>query len=121
MSEEDFTVAHMKAILAEHGQSLGPEAKTTYLDRPKPGQQHAVLVLERISDYGKGELPEYCTHGYASCVICEEPVFIGHASEQVLINREAYAICRQCAAQHIPKGSQPVRNVNDHRRADGPH
>lgn len=116
---EDFTPADLKAILAEHGQTMQPDSTITYLDRPKPGSGTAVVVLERVE---KGRRPEYCTHGYATCVNCSFPCWIGHATQKVLTDGTAVPLCMQCAAELIP-GSDAVKidHLHDHRRADGPH
>lgn len=116
---DDFTIADMKAILAEHGQTVHPAAKMTYLDKPAPGSSAALVVLERVRE---GELPEYCTHGYATCINCDIPCWIGHATKDVLLNQEALPICMECARVVIPPENRiPIRHVYDHLRADGPH
>lgn len=115
----DFTPADLKAILAQHGQTMRPDATIRYLDRPKPGTGAAVVVLERVEE---GRLPEYCTHGYATCTNCEFPCWIGHATEKVLTNGTAYPLCIECAGKILPQsGAVRVDHLHDHRREDGPH
>lgn len=116
---KDFTPADLKAILAQHGQTMRPDAEITYLDVPERGTAANVLVLERVVE---GVTPDYCTHGYATCTGCQHPCWIGHATAQVLTRREAVPLCIPCATTMIPPESrQPVKRVLDHRREDGPH
>ena len=97
--------ARVKGLLAELGQTLHPEATVSYVEQPK-GATSSVIVLERVSDYPKGTLPEYCTHGYAECVACFELCFLGHATSEVVTAGKAVPMCRQCAMKSIPPDSQ---------------
>lgn len=115
----DFTPADMKAILAEHGQTMKPDAKLHYLETPAQGEGATLLVLDRVV---KDVVPEYCTHGYATCINCSFPCWIGHATEKTLLGGEALPICKECAAVLIPPEHRtPIGRVVDHLRADGPH
>lgn len=111
--------ADLKAWLAQLGQSVHPEAKARQVTPPPPGSRAPVIVLERVR---KDELPEYCVHGYASCINCRELCWLGHNTEKVVSSGEAFAVCVECATKIIPPDSQgPVRHVQDHLRKDGPH
>ncbi len=111
-----FGAAELKALLAKHGQTLRPDATVQHM--PKPTGAAKLLVLDRVVE---GVLPAYCTHGYATCVACEELLWIGHATGQVLQRGDTYPICQPCAARSVPAGEQPVDRIVDHLRADGPH
>jgi hypothetical protein len=75
------------------------------------------IVLDRIEP---GVIPEYCTHGRATCGVCQEWVWLGHASHDVVKTRQAAPLCMQCANQYGDP-SKISNHVQDHRRADGPH
>ncbi len=78
-----------------------------------------VVVLDRIEP---GIAPPYCTHGRATCVGgCGEWVWLGNRTHDIVKSGQAAPLCRQCANRLIPPGARVVRNVGDHRRADGPH
>ena len=112
--------ARVKARLAVMGQQLHPEATLDYVEQPT-GETASVIVLERVSDYAKGALPEYCTHGYAECVACFELCFLGHATSEVVAGGKAVPMCRQCTGKHVPPGTAPIERYEDHLRKDGPH
>ena len=116
--EEGLGKAEVKGRLAELGQTMHPETTLSYFERPSGPTN--IIVLDRVSDYPKGELPEYCTHGYAECVTCSEMCFLGHETSKVVHSKEAVPLCRQCAAKHVT-GTHPHRRVVDHLRRDGPH
>lgn len=117
--EPGFNKATVKGLLAQHGQSLHPEATMTFVERPTGPA--SVIVLDRVSDFAKGAVPEYCTHGYAECVACAEMCFLGHATEGVVVSGEALPICKQCAIRNVPPDTKPVTRYEDHLRKDGPH
>lgn len=83
---------------------------------PKPNAPW--VVLERIEP---GTTPEYCTHGRVTCGICDEWLWLGDQTHQMVRSSEAKPICIECATKHFPPGSRPTSRVDDHRRADGPH
>jgi hypothetical protein len=115
---EDFSVADFKAILAQHGASLHPDAKAKVLPPPS-GDTMSVIVLDRVEDI---EVPDYCTHGYATCIKCYKPCWLGHETERIVSSGEAYPVCIACASATIPRDKRtPYKQVRDHRRADGPH
>lgn len=107
----------VKAELARLGQQLQPGAQLSTYPRPASGQ-HAVVVLERVV---ANETPEYCTHGYASCINCEELCWLGDETVKVVTSQQAYPICVECATAVFPPGTQPSGHLRDHRRSDGPH
>lgn len=116
-----FTVADFKAVLAQHGQSVHPQATLSYVQRPKPGEHAPVVILDRVV---KDVLPEYCTHGYAECVRCYHPCWLGDQTQEIITSGDALPLCMVCATEIIPPGSEAIRDraqVRDHRRADGPH
>jgi hypothetical protein len=77
-----------------------------------------VIALDRIEP---GVVPEYCTHGRATCVRCDEWVWLGHASHDVVVSGQAQPMCLQCVTRYVPRGWPIAEHVHDHRRADGPH
>lgn len=77
-----------------------------------------VVLLDRVVT---GTLPDYCTHGYASCVMCREMCWMGHATSQVIESGDAVPLCLDCAPNVIPPGTHATVNLADHKRADGPH
>lgn len=113
-------MADVKAELARLGQTLVPGATLEHRDRPTGGTQ--VIVLERVR---KDETPEYCVHGYASCVHCDELCWLGSETSKLVNVGEASPLCKNCADQLIPKamndGGQYVTRIEDHLREDGPH
>ncbi len=65
--------------------------------------------------------PEYCIHGRATCIRCDDWVWLGDQTYKLVASGEAAPICRQCAGRLIPEGTPTIGHINDHRRADGPH
>ncbi len=66
-------------------------------------------------------LPEYCTHGKASCVACGDWCWLGHKTYQAVADQGMKPICLPCANRYIPAGTPKAGRIEDHRRADGPH
>lgn len=83
-----------------------------------PCAGHPVIVLERIEP---GRAPDHCVHGRATCVGCDNWVWLGDATSQVVGSGQALPMCRECAERMIPHDQASFRHVDDHRRADGPH
>lgn len=81
----------------------------------------SVVLLDRIEPGVPAESLPYCTHGRTACINCQEWVWLGHATHEVVASGEAAPLCLQCAEQLIPKGAKRVDYVEDHLRADGPH
>jgi hypothetical protein len=81
------------------------------LDKP-------VVVLDIIEP---GITPDYCCHGRATCIACNEWVWLGHKTFEVVNSGEALPICMPCAIRNIPPDTEPIARVEDHLRADGPH
>jgi hypothetical protein len=78
------------------------------------------IVLDRIEP-GEPE-PDYCVHGRTTCVGgCDEWVWLGSESVEVVRSGQAAPLCKQCAHRLGPPDGRPAANVSDHRRADGPH
>jgi hypothetical protein len=111
--------ARVRALLAELGQSMHPEATVSYVERPKGPA--SLVVLDLVSDYPKGVLPEYCTHGYAECIVCYGLCFLGHKTSEVVTSGKALPICKGCAVKSIPPDTEPIERFEDHLRKDGPH
>lgn len=111
-----------KATLAELGQSLGPNATVRKYKVPGPGEKHDVVVVDRVR---KDELPEYCVHGYATCVACQEMCWLGSETERAVVAGEMFPLCLDCATRLLPRDPEAQRvgslHLDDHRRADGPH
>ena len=78
----------------------------------------SVVVLDRIEP---GVTPEYCIHGKVTCHGCDVWCWLGSETYQLVSSGRIVPLCQPCATKMIPPDSKPVRNANDHRRADGPH
>lgn len=104
--------------LRDLGQPVNPDA--TVIEMPPLDRSAGVslIVLELVK---QDVVPPYCIHGYASCVQCHLPVWLGHETVQVVQSGEAVPICQQCANSDIPPESVLERQVHDHLRKDGPH
>lgn len=76
------------------------------------------VLLDRIEP---GETPPYCAHGRATCVGCDDWVWLGSETERVVTAGEALPLCLDCARRRLPAAARPARNLADHRRDDGPH
>lgn len=116
----EWNLAEVKAKLAESDASVRPDAKMTQYDRPTGPIK--IVVLDRVR---AGWTPPYCTHGYASCLRCDQFCYLGHSTEKVVSNHEAYPLCLTCAIEMSEAGDlnedQRVGTVEDHLRKDGPH
>jgi hypothetical protein len=82
-----------------------------------------IVVLDRVEP---GVEPPYCTHGKVTCYgPCGEWLWLGSESYKLVRSGEVAGICQPCAAAWFDKlgwrRPKPARNVNDHRREDGPH
>lgn len=78
-----------------------------------------VVLLDRIEP---GWTPPYCTHGRATCMGCDNWVWLGSETAKLVTAGDAAPLCLPCADRLIPPDSRtPDRHVADHRRADGPH
>lgn len=109
----------LKAELAKLGQTMHPKAKVGTYQRPGPGEQVGVVILDRVVE---GVTPDYCTHGYISCVSCSNLCWMGDQTQKVLTSGERiFPLCLTCAPSVVPPDHPVVRRVDDHRRADGPH
>ena len=108
--------AQLKAELAALGQTLHPDATIQYVEKPKAAT--SVIVLDRVV---KNALPDYCCHGYASCVRCNELCWLGHETERIVASHEASALCLDCANEMKDELGPASYRVEDHKRADGPH
>lgn len=113
--------AYVKQVFAEAGLDVHPDAKVKFLD--KPTTDGPVIILDRaIPD----ETPDYCVHGYATCVRCDHPCWLGSETAKVVTAGKAYALCRECVRVLVMEGVWPtdtkrIGHIDDHRRADGPH
>lgn len=90
--------------------------KTIKVDSSATG--HNIIVLDRIEE---GWTPPYCIHGRATCVGCDNWVYLGHTTHDVVASGSALPMCQQCAVRNVPKGAKPITHFDDHLRADGPH
>jgi hypothetical protein len=76
------------------------------------------VVLDRVRpDW----TPPYCVHGKATCFGCGRWVYLGSETYRPVAAREIEPLCMECAMKAYPAGTQPIGNLKDHRRADGPH
>lgn len=94
---------------------VGPDVTTVAW---KPGERPPVIVLDRIEP---GVTPDYCIHGRATCIGCDEWVWLGHETHQLVQSGAALPLCQPCAIKHVPPDSEKVGRVEDHKRKDGPH
>lgn len=78
-----------------------------------------VVVLDPIEP-GAGK-PEYCIHGRVTCVGCGDWCWLGHQTYEAVSSGAVAPVCKPCAGQYIPAGLERSGNIQDHRRADGPH
>lgn len=77
------------------------------------------VVLDRITDQSRADTP-YCVHGQTPCQVCGQWCWLGNRTHAQVAAGQARPICHPCALAHIPPGT-PTHNLEDHRRADGPH
>lgn len=77
-----------------------------------------VIVLDVVEP---GVTPPYCCHGRATCMGCNEWVWLGHKSVEVVRSGQALPLCQPCATRLVPPDSQPVGHVEDWPRSNGPH
>jgi hypothetical protein len=84
-----------------------------------PGDRHQVVVLDRIEP---GELPPYCVHGRATCINCDEWVWLGDKTHDLVAEQGVAPLCRECANRIIPRGEgvEPIGNAGDTLRGQ-PH
>lgn len=83
------------------------------MDDTKP-----VVVLDRIEP---GVTPEYCCHGRTPCTRCGDWCWLGHRTHEVVFTGQALPLCLQCAEAVIPRDTELIEHIRDHRRADGAH
>lgn len=76
-----------------------------------------MVVLDRIADAPD---PDYCLHGKTWCTVCGSTVHLGSVTKDAVLNG-ALPICLPCARLHIPPDQAPITNLQNHKRADGPH
>lgn len=76
-----------------------------------------MVVLGRVEP---GIVPDYCTHGRATCVACPEWVWLGSKTVAIVESGKAVPMCVQCATRLIPP-CEPVGRIHDHKRTEGPH
>ncbi len=111
--EAFFSRADIKAQLAQHNVDLHPQATIRSYPRP-PAGNHNVVLLDRVGD---GTRPDYCIHGYASCVRCHELCWLGHETEPAVSSGSAYPLCLDCARITLPGNATRVGSLHDR----GPH
>lgn len=118
MAGEAFGLrADMKAELARLGQTLRPDAVMSVLPPPE-GDRTNVVLLERVVE---GVEPEYCIHGYVSCVHCRHLCWLGSETEKLVRRRGTYPLCLDCARKLVTRDQRVAAHIADHRRVDGPH
>jgi hypothetical protein len=115
LGRSDVTRAEIKGALAAHGHSMSPTARVEFISR---GDSENVVLVERLADCGR---PDYCTHGYATCVMCGELCWLGDETFRVVSERRAIPLCVPCARGAISRDARPIGTIRDHRRSDGPH
>lgn len=101
--------------------SDNPFVKDARLVQPRPGPngQIGAVVLDRVEP---GVTPEYCVHGKTTCYFCNEWLWLGDQTYELVSSGRAAGVCLPCATEKFPPaGMLPVRHLHDHRRADGPH
>lgn len=77
----------------------------------------SVVALDRIEP---GVTPDYCCHGRATCMWCDNWVWLGHATYEIVAAREVLPCCMECANE-LFTGAEPLGRIEDHLRKDGPH
>jgi len=107
----------VEADLQALGAYVSPQAQFVTHEVPDYRTTNAV-ILDRIKDID-GD-PPYCTHGYATCVKCDEYCYLGNKTAEVVASRQAFPLCRPCALERTSLLAK-VMQVEDHQRADGPH
>lgn len=115
----DPSMAGLKAELAKLGQTVQPDAKLQYRD--KPTGPVSLVVLDRVVRH---KTPEYCVHGYVSCVKCDHMCWLGHETVKGVTERGLVPICLDCAKKMKANGllpGEPDDRIEDHLRKDGPH
>ena len=82
-------------------------------------QYSKVVVLDVVEP---GFIPDYCVHGKATCMGpgCNEWVWLGDKTFEVVNSGEAMPLCHSCAVKFIPP-QPPIGHINDHKRSEGPH
>lgn len=107
------------AMLETLGQDLREDAEVYEIERPKPGEPSPIILLDRVGP----DLPDYCTHGYVTCVRCELLCWLGDKTKEVVAKKQAFPVCMTCAQEILPPDARPeaAYRVEDHRRAHGPH
>lgn len=78
----------------------------------------SVILLDRVSDI---ELPDYCIHGRTRCLRCNQWLWLGNNSHDLVMSGQALPLCLKCSDAITPTGTTVRTNITDHRRADGPH
>jgi hypothetical protein len=78
-------------------------------------ETHAVVVLDRTADV---PTPEYCVHGYATCVACGAWCYLGSESVRLVESRHVKPLCMVCAPKVIPLGMFPSGKANDRPHKD---
>lgn len=77
-----------------------------------------VVVLDRVRE---GYVPSYCTHGKATCGRCSRWCWLGSESSKAVLAETVIPLCLECATEIWSPEVIPAGNINDHKRADGPH
>lgn len=111
-------VPEVKAELAKLGQTLHPSASLGMYRKPGPHERVGVVLLDRVVE---GVTPDYCTHGYISCVQCSHLCWMGDETAKALTAGGIYPLCLDCAPDVIPADAKFTEHLDDHLRADGPH
>lgn len=119
MTDHAVDVASVKAVLAKAGVSLDPRAEVSYRTKPT-AEATRLVILERVR---KGEEPDYCTHGFATCVRCDRVCWMGSETSRLIASGEANPLCLECGVEVQAQGVLPAPEgrVHDHLRKHGPH
>lgn len=117
---KNWSIPEVKGRLASLGVQLHPDAAMQTYDRPAPDVPASLCVVEAVSAV-KGK-PNYCVHGFASCIGCDELCYLGSETSKVVGDRSrgVYPICLKCAAKTIPSTMAPKEVLVDRPR-NSPH
>jgi hypothetical protein len=116
----DFSLADIKAHLAQHGASVAPDATVFTYQRPAPSvagePKVGLLAVERVSEYDEGSTPEYRVHGFCTCIFCEEYCYLGDQTLAAVLDQDnnTYPACIPCMRKRYgDMGLEPDERLED--------
>lgn len=82
--------------------------------RPDAEGRLAAVVLDAVE---AGVDPPYCVHGKTTCYVCEDWVWLGDQTYELVAAGKAAPVCRACAAKHF-QGLEPSGRIEDTGRGE---